>query len=82
MISSQSILFIYLLSLPSFHVLAQTASAYQTSFPFVTSCPITTQYYDTATFQCLPCPANAQQKSNGRFQNIVNEGFFDKNIRL
>jgi hypothetical protein len=65
MILAQSILFICLLSIPSSIVFAQTNSlytAYQKSFPFITSCQ-PTQYFDTALMQCSACPAYAQQKA-------------------
>jgi len=57
--------FICLLLIPSFNVFAQY-TAYQTSFPYVTTCS-TGQYFDTALLQCSNCPANAQQKSTGNF---------------
>jgi hypothetical protein len=71
MMLAQSILFICLLFIPSSIVFAQTSSytAYRTSFPLVTSCP-TTQYFDIALMQCSACPANAHQKSTGKFLMI------------
>lgn len=59
--------FIFFLLIPSINVLAQTSSAYtayQTSFPLVSSCP-SGQYFDIALLQCSACPANATQKSSG-----------------
>jgi hypothetical protein len=56
--------------IPLSMVVAQTTSsytAYQTSVPYVTSCP-QDQYYDTALLQCSFCPANAIQKSNGNMK--------------
>ncbi len=66
----QSFPFVFLLLIPSTIVLAQTTSvytAYQTSFPFVTTCS-TNQYFDVASLQCSNCPANAQPKKNGNFE--------------
>jgi hypothetical protein len=60
--------FFLLLFLPSSNVFAQSTTssytAYQSSFPFVTSCP-SRQYYDIALLQCSNCPTNAVQSSNG-----------------
>ncbi|CAF3900474.1 unnamed protein product [Rotaria sordida] len=65
MILFKSFLFHLLLLIPSSIVFAQTAlyTAYQISFPYVTSCS-NNQYYDTALLQCSPCPLNAIQKIN------------------
>ncbi|CAF2430595.1 unnamed protein product [Rotaria sp. Silwood2] len=79
MILFKSFLFLFLLLIPSSIVFAQTTSsyiAYQTSFPFVTSCP-DNQYYDTALLQCSPCPPNAKRKSNDQTQcDCVDDTFY------
>jgi hypothetical protein len=68
MVFLKSIPLLVLLFIPLSNVFAQISSytAYQTGFPYVTSCP-TGQYYDTALLQCSSCPANAQQSVNGNF---------------
>jgi hypothetical protein len=67
MIVFKSILYLFLLILPSTIVLSQTVSsytAYEVSFPYVRTCQ-SNQYYDIALLQCSACPSNAVQKSSG-----------------
>lgn len=69
MILFELISFFYLLFLPSSIVIGQTINfytAYQTSFPYVTTCS-SSQYYDIALLQCSNCPTYAIQKSNGNY---------------
>jgi hypothetical protein len=64
----KSIPYLFILILPSAIVYTQTTAstytAYQTGFPYVTTCP-SNQYYDIALLQCSSCPSNASQKSTG-----------------
>ncbi len=79
MILFRSIPFLLLLILSSSIVFAKITNyytAYQTSFPYVTSC-LSTQYYDIALLQCSPCPQYAIQNPNGnkivrRFRKAFN----------
>lgn len=75
MILLKSVLLLYLLFLSFTNVFSQTTSsytAYQQSFPYVTTCGVN-EYYDIALLQCSPCPANAIQKPNS---NTIHIYFF------
>lgn len=58
---SLSLIFLLLIHI---HAQSSTYTAYQTSFPYVTTCP-TGQYFDIALLQCSACPTNTTQKSTG-----------------
>ena len=63
---------VFLLLISSFLVFAQTNSlytAYQISFPYITTCP-TDQYYDVALLQCSSCPNDTQQKTTGKILSV------------
>ena len=66
MILPKSVLWLFLLFLPSFIIFVQTQTytAYQTGFLLVTTCP-SDQYYDIALLQCSACPSDAIQKVDG-----------------
>lgn len=67
-----------------FNVFAQTElyKGYQTSFPYVTTCA-TNSYLDVASFKCLSCPTDSQQKDGGNFSIIeINISLFTKTSTL
>ncbi|CAF0826220.1 unnamed protein product [Adineta steineri] len=69
-------LFLPLISLTIISAQTSLYTAYQTSFPYNTTCS-TNQYFDVALLQCSPCPQNAQQKVNDPTQcDCVNNSYY------
>jgi len=60
-----------------FNIFAQTDlyKGYQTSFRYVTTCE-TDSYLDVASFKCLSCPTDSQQKDGGNFSIVKINIFF------
>ncbi|UJR08253.1 hypothetical protein I4U23_012526 [Adineta vaga] len=79
----KSIPYLFLLILPSKIIFSQSNSytAYQVSFPYVTTCP-SNQYYDIALLQCSSCPTNVRKSTDqtqcdcidNTYYYVINQG--------